>query len=442
MAAEMAMQRSRLEAVEQAQQAQQRAPAVAPTHASSTTDGASIPAQLVAAAIGNPADERAAAASRAPSGVEHEQKGSAPTVHAILRRLSLLESRVGTQLQQIEAVCTDTAAAGSPRSAPVSPLKSGPWGGGPTHPQQQPQQQQHKHTPSRASRAVQAAAVAAAAVYGTSTQGTECSVEEAGDGVKWAAAGMGQVGYQQQGTWDYEAALPGSPRIMASGMARPASAAAGYFCSGGLSAGGRQSPTGYKGTSGTGGGSASKRSRAVELQVAETHGLIAGIQTQIAAIKNSLAHASGELDARRQEASYNTQRLDQLERTDRHMVEASNLCGAVSLERRVRSLEEQVASASRQAAAGGALARETSAALRGLEWRVDKSAGATIGTIKALEARQDRARSELHSVAATATLAEAKGATEVARLQRRIHGGGLLLGGGGGGGRAGPYRMY
>lgn len=53
-------------------------------------------------------------------------------------------------------------------------------------------------------------------------------------------------------------------------------------------------------------------------------------------------------------------------------VEAANLAGACALERRVRGLEEAVASAGRQAAAGGVLARETSAALRALEWRVDQ----------------------------------------------------------------------
>lgn len=38
----------------------------------------------------------------------------------------------------------------------------------------------------------------------------------------------------------------------------------------------------------------------------------------------------------------------------------------------MRGLEEAVAAAGRQAAAAGALARETSAALRVLEWRVDQ----------------------------------------------------------------------
>ena len=53
-----------------------------------------------------------------------------------------------------------------------------------------------------------------------------------------------------------------------------------------------------------------------------------------------------------------------------------------------------------------------------------QSTDATVGTIRALEARQDKLRSDLHSVAATATLADAKAASlaaEVARLQRRMH---------------------
>lgn len=77
--------------------------------------------------------------------------------------------------------------------------------------------------------------------------------------------------------------------------------------------------------------------------------------------------------------------------------------------------------------------------------RPPQSADATIGTLKALEARQDKMRSELHAVAGTATLAGAKAdslASEVARLQRRVHG----SGGAGsplspGGGKAG-WRLY
>lgn len=72
-----------------------------------------------------------------------------------------------------------------------------------------------------------------------------------------------------------------------------------------------------------------------------------------------------------------------------------------------------------------------------------QSADATIGTFKALEARVDKHRSELGAVAATATLADAKAATlaaEVARLQRRMHGGTSL--GGTGGKVAATFRVY
>ena len=75
---------------------------------------------------------------------------------------------------------------------------------------------------------------------------------------------------------------------------------------------------------------------------------------------------------------------------------------------------------------------------------VSQSADATIGTIKALEARQDRQRSQLDGVAATATLADTKCATlqaEVARLQRRVHGGGSPLGGSDSPRRS-PFRLY
>ncbi len=68
------------------------------------------------------------------------------------------------------------------------------------------------------------------------------------------------------------------------------------------------------------------------------------------------------------------------------------------------------------------------AASRGLTLPcLPQSSDATIGALKALEARQDKMRSELHAVAGTATLAGAKAdslAAEVARLQRRVHGSG------------------
>lgn len=54
-----------------------------------------------------------------------------------------------------------------------------------------------------------------------------------------------------------------------------------------------------------------------------------------------------------------------------------------------------------------------------------------MGAVKALEARQDKLRSDVAATACTATLAEAKAsglAAEVARLQRRVHGAGSPLG--------------
>lgn len=148
----------------------------------------------------------------------------------------------------------------------------------------------------------------------------------------------------------------------------------------------------------------------------------------------------------------------------------------------MRHLEGALAAAAADGAAGRAAAKDAQAALAALEWRVDQVGGvagaagcwlccwpgaaccralahrlpcgarlklrsvcfpycnhaaavlsclpslqgadATIGTIKALEARQDRLRSEVQSTAATAHLADAKVASlaaEVARLQRRVH---------------------
>ncbi|KAL4440068.1 hypothetical protein ABPG75_003069 [Micractinium tetrahymenae] len=426
MASELAAQRSRLDAVERAQQA----PPPQQQQGSAAASPAKGMAASAASEIGQAAVPPAAASPSAPAvgGAASSPRGA--TVDDIMRRLSLLESRVGTQLQQIEEACLPA----SPRSAPISPLKSGPWPAGPFASAASPQ----CRSPSRRadSRAAQAAAVAAALVYGcegmygSPSQGMDSSLHGSEES-EAAQLGWGAC-------TSFEAALPGSPRIQASGMARPASAAAACYGGGGGQGGGRRSP-------GAGSGPASKRSRAVELQVAETHAIIAGIQQQIAAIKGSLAHAGGELEARRQEAGATALRLDQLARTDRRMVkvEAANLAGACSLERRVRGLEETVASAARQAAAGGVLARETSAALKALEWRVDQSADATIGTFKALEARVDKHRSELGAVAATATLADAKAASlaaEVARLQRRVHGGSPL--GGSGSKAAATYRVY
>lgn len=180
-------------------------------------------------------------------------------------RLSLLEGRVGSQLRQIEDACMPA----SPRSAPVSPLKSGPWTGGPFASVPSPPH----HSPSHRaeSRAAQAAAVAAALVYGR--EGAYKSPSESAGGRQHSseemeAAHLGWAAYASS-----EAAMPGSPRIQAGGLARPASAAAACFGGGagpvvGMRSGGKRS------------GPASKRSRAVELQVAETHAIIAGIQHQ------------------------------------------------------------------------------------------------------------------------------------------------------------------
>lgn len=265
---------------------------------------------------------------------------------------------MGSQLQQIEDAC----APASPRSAPISPLKSGLWAKGPFAPRPSSPRRSPSHRTD--SRAAQAAAVAAALVYGAQgahespSNGPESSSEDC------EVAQLGWAAYA-----GCQASLPGSPRILAGGLARPASAAAAC-CDGRSGLRGRRVPLG------TCSGPATKRSRAVELQVAETHAIISGIQNQseqqgragrattmlgalvyrrgllyshapwdflqyaqlpaasavhlelhhccpppaVAAIKGSLARAGGELEARQQEVCATALRLEQLERTDRRMV--------------------------------------------------------------------------------------------------------------------------
>ena len=118
-----------------------------------------------------------------------------------------------------------------------------------------------------AASAVAAAAVAAAAVYGSASQAYECC----SGGYTGGYVGPGKA----VGTWsEFEApqlynwglGQAGSPRIRAAGVARPASAAAGY---GDMRPGG-----GASGSSGRG------SRQGVDEQVAETHAVIAGIQGQ------------------------------------------------------------------------------------------------------------------------------------------------------------------
>lgn len=157
----------------------------------------------------------------------------AASVEAIMRRLSLLESRVGAQLHQIEAgMCASGGCSSGGGSAPVSPLRSAaqgdPWA---VHAQHglagswSPPVGARSH-----SRAAQAAAVAAAAVWGSTngTDGSEASLA-AGNlpgGPKPARAGW-------CGSPD---GLPASPRIRTAAAAHPASAGPGYggYCGGSL----------------------------------------------------------------------------------------------------------------------------------------------------------------------------------------------------------------
>lgn len=266
---ELAQQSLRLEAVErlhgwqvdqeQVEQRQQAAP-----HASSAAGAA-------------------ATSSPPPAAAE----GDAPSVEAILGRLTALEDRVGAHLQSIEAA---RAAAGSAlsaghRSAPVSPLRCGTW-----TVEEHAERSTYSPPPRSPSRAAQAAAVATAAVYGTTTDSEACCL----------VGRSGKVAYgARHSTWEYaaEASSPRSPRIQAGGPACPASAGPEYRLAGG-------SPH-------------SRRSRAeVDAQVAETHAVVAGIQASIAAIKSSLACASTELGARRAQAGLAAQRLEALERAE------------------------------------------------------------------------------------------------------------------------------
>ena len=222
MAAEMAQQRARLQAVERDQQGTQQAATAAAPHAKPVQGTLECPPAAAAPAV-----------SPAPASAE----GKAPSVEDILCRLSILEGRVGAQLQCIESACPVGATSG-PHSAPVSPLKG------------------------RDARAEAATALAAAAIYGSSTTQSECCDTSQ---LKLPAGCP---------AWAWEAAVPGSPRIAATGLARPASAAGGYYSGGsgvGMTCMLRHSP---------GGSGAKQRGREVELQVAETSALISGIQGQ------------------------------------------------------------------------------------------------------------------------------------------------------------------
>lgn len=257
---ELAAQRGRLEAVERAQQGAgaSPAPASAPTSAAAPAASpchwqlhepagyAESPAQHPTSQAQLPPQPTSAQAplqaGPAPAATGPESGSAAPTVAAILRRLSALEDRVGHQIHSLEVAC---AAAGGPSSAPVSPLRSGGW----------PEQEGAHRSPSRAQRV---AAVAAAAIYGSDSLASEVGAPLGGSPLKHARA-----------SWAAYDAMPGSPRIGAAGVVRPASAGAGAYCSTG--AGVRRPPT-----------SAERgRSRAeVEAQVAQTHAIIESLQSQ------------------------------------------------------------------------------------------------------------------------------------------------------------------
>lgn len=248
---ELAQQRSRLEAVERAQQA-------CPASGPASTASPAKPAEALDEAPPAPVPPLAPVPqpTPAPASVGPECGSAAPTVAAILRRLGALEDRVEQHLHTIEAAC---ALGGGPSSAPVSPTRSGSWSE-----QEQAGHYHHHHrradSPSSAaagrslSRAQRAAAVAAAAVYGSDSLASEVGQLVEGSPLKYAPA-----------CWEAYEAAPGSPRIGAAGLARPASAGPGY------SSGGRRPP------------SSAERSRSrqeVEKQVAQTHAIIAGLQSQ------------------------------------------------------------------------------------------------------------------------------------------------------------------
>lgn len=153
--------------------------------------------------------------------------GAAPatSVQAILRRLSLLESRVGAQLSQIEAgMCGSAGCSSGGGSAPVSPMRSAPSGdtwaghgmGGMSDSWSPPVGARSR------SRAAQAAAVAAATVWG-STNGTD------GSEASLAAGSLpGGTKPARAGWCGSPAGLPASPRIRTAAPVRPASAGPGY----------------------------------------------------------------------------------------------------------------------------------------------------------------------------------------------------------------------
>lgn len=151
-----------------------------------------------------------------------------------------------------------------PRSAPTSPLKSRPGAGGASasaSPRRFPVRRAD-------SRAVQAAAVAAALVYGAGgAQGSNFQAADLeGNSKEVAQLDSAKCASRQ-------VARPGSSCLLAGMLNRPASAGAACCdCRAGQGSGMR--------SAGTSCDPASKRSRAVEMQVAETHAIIAGIQNQ------------------------------------------------------------------------------------------------------------------------------------------------------------------
>ncbi|GAB4823757.1 hypothetical protein N2152v2_010803 [Parachlorella kessleri] len=161
----------------------------------------------------------------------------------------------------------------------------------------------------------------------------------------------------------------------------------------------------------------------VDRQVAETQRLIAGIQDQIAQIKGSLSDlgCSGRVE---QEGM--GRRLAQLEQSQRAQQDAARykavLCQAqadqaVELARRVRALEGKVASLQQRADDSGV---DLSLRVGALEWRLDKSSGATLDTLMALERRQDRLYDQLAGVRDTSTAASSSLSGEMARLSRKV----------------------
>eukprot|EP00887_Chlorella_sp_A99_P000510 scaffold17.g510.t1 len=172
-------------------------------------------------------------------------------------------------------------------------------------------------------------------------------------------------------------------------------------------------------------GGSSRAEPEVNKQIQETHALVAGIQAQIASIKSSLLCATSALGCSERERGSLARRVAAVEGRQRNIaatsacaarLDAATVDGVASLGKRLAVLEQRVADVQREATSGAVR-------LGALEWRVDRSAEATVGALQASEARQDKLRTELRSVGATAMLAEARAgamARELGCVERRL----------------------